>query len=91
VRGKFFERDGLLAQRHKDVFGRITLERVVEPDDLLLDEFGEHVGGEDLGERAETENRIGGGGNGGVGSGFAVALKEGAVVADNDYDHSDRA
>ena len=66
----------------------VALERVVEPHGLVGDEFGEDVGGEDLGERAEPQQRILGGDLMGVGRGLAVSADEDLIVANDDENHT---
>lgn len=89
--GQLFESDGLAAAWNEGVIGRIPLERIVEFDYLLLYQLCEQVGGEDLGERAETNDGVGGWGDAGVGCGFAIAVNEDLVIADDNDDHADGA
>jgi hypothetical protein len=82
------ERDGTDAFGHNSARRSIALERIVEPQGLVRDEFSENVGGKDLCERAEPQQRILGGKLMGVGRGFAVSVEEHLIVANDDENHT---
>ena len=82
------ERDGTDAFGHNSARRSIALERIVEPQGLVRDEFSENVGGKDLCERAEPQQRILGGKLMGVGCGFAVSMEEHLIVANDDENHT---
>jgi hypothetical protein len=91
VGGEVFERDGLVVCGDEGVLWRVTLERVVELDYLLLDQLCEQVSGEDFGERTEANDGIGCWDDVRIGGDFAIAVEEDLIIADYDYDHADRA
>src|SRR5437764_14250583 len=66
------ERDGTDAFGYNSAGRSIALERIVEPEGLVRDEFSENVGGKDVCERAEPQQRMLGGKLMGVGRGLAV-------------------
>jgi hypothetical protein len=82
------ERDGTDAFGHNSASRSIALERIVEPQGLVRDEFGENVGSKDLCERAEPKQRILGGKLMGVGRGFAVSVEEDLIVPNDDENHT---
>ena len=82
------ERDGTDAFGHNSARRGIALERIVEPHSLVRDEFGENVGGKNLCQRAEPQQRILCGRLMGVGRGFAVSTEEDLIVANNDENHT---
>ncbi|MCU1248272.1 MAG: hypothetical protein JWQ49_1301 [Edaphobacter sp.] len=82
------ERDGADAFGHNNARRGIALKRIVEPQSLVRSEFSEDVGGEDLCERAEPQQRILSGKLMGVGSGFAVSAEENMIVANDDENHT---
>jgi hypothetical protein len=77
-----------------DVFGHnsarrsIALEWIVEPQGFVRDGFSENVGGKDLCERAEPQQRIRGGKLMGVGRGFAVSVEKDLIVANDVENHT---
>ena len=82
------EGDGADAFGYEGVGGGVALERIVEFHGFVGDELGEDVGGEDLGERAEAQQRILSGELMGAGRGFAVSVKEDLIVANDDENHA---
>ena len=82
------ERDGADALGNMGARRGVALERIVEPHGLVRDEFGENVGGKDLCERAEPQQRILRGKLMGVGRGFAVSAEEHLIVANDDENHT---
>ena len=82
------ERHGTDAFGHNSARRGIALERIVESHGLVRDEFGENVGGKNLCERAEPQQRILGGKLIGVGRGLAVSAEEDMIVANDDENHT---
>src|SRR5271156_1246573 len=82
------ERYGTDTFGYKGALRGIALERIVEAHGFVRDEFGEDVGGKDLGERTEPHERILGGDLMRVGRGFAVSADEHAIVANDDENHT---
>jgi hypothetical protein len=82
------ERDGTDAFGHNSARRGIALERIVEPHGLVRDEFGENVGGKNLCQRAEPQQRIPGGKLMGVGRGLAVSAEEDFIVANDNENHT---
>jgi len=82
------ERHGTDAFGHNSARRGIALERIVESHGLVRDEFGENVGGKNLCERAEPQQRILGGKLMGVGRGLAVSAEEDMIVANDDENHT---
>jgi len=66
----------------------VALEGIIELHGLVGDEFGEDVGGEDLGEGAEAKERILIGELVRAGGGFAVSVHEDLAAADDDENHA---
>ena len=82
------EGDGLDALGNDGVRRGEALQRIVESHGLVGDEFGEDVGGEDLGERAEAQQGVLGGKLMRVGCGLAVSAEEDLIVANDDQNHA---
>jgi len=82
------ERDGTDTFGHNSARRGIELERIVEPNGLVRDEFDENVGGKDLCERAEPQQRILGRKLMGVGRSFAVSLEVDLIVPNDDENHT---
>jgi hypothetical protein len=82
------ERDGTDAFGQNSARRSIALERIVESHALVRDEFGENVGGKNLCERAEPQQRILGRKLMGVGRGLAVSAEEDMIVANDDENHT---
>ena len=87
MRRKISERDGRDAFGHKRVGWSKALERIVKPHGLVRDELGEYVGGKDLCERAEPQQRLLGGKLMGVGRGLAVSAEKHLIAANDDQNH----
>ena len=85
------ERDGLAAFGYNRAGWSEAPERVVEAHGLVRDEFGEDVGGKDLCERAEPQQRVLGGKPMGTGRSFAISAKKNPIVANDDENHTGRA
>ena len=82
------ECDGADPLGHDPALGCVELEGIVEPHGFVGDEFGEDVGGEDLGEGAEAKERILIGELVRAGGGFAVSVHEDLAVANYDENHA---
>ena len=85
------EGDELAAFRYNRAGWSEALERVVEAHGLVRDEFGEDVGGKDLCERAEPQQRVLSGKLMGTGRSLAISAKKNLIVANDDQNHTGRA
>ena len=85
---KICERDRQDAFGHNNPWWSKVLERIVEPHGLIGDKFGENVGGEDLGKRAESQHRVRGRKLMRPGRRLAVSAKKDLIVANDDENHA---
>jgi hypothetical protein len=69
----------------------VELQRRVQAHGVVGGQLDQEVGGEDLRERAEAQQRCPVRDDAAAGSGLTVAVKEDLVVADDDEDHAGRA
>ena len=81
------EGDGTDAFGHNSARRSIARERIVEPQGLVRHEFSENVGGKDLCERAEPQQRLLGGKLMGVGRGLPVSAEKHLIAANDDQNH----
>ena len=88
VCGKSAECDGIVSFGHNCVEWSELLERIIEPYGLVGNKFRQDVGGEDLCERAEPQERVLGRRLVGVGRGLAVPAEKDLIVANDDQNHT---
>ena len=89
MRSKVGESDGAaVAERDVAVIGGEGLQWSIETDQFRLHQLDEEVGGKDFAQRAEPEERVGGGSLMGIRVGFAEGCDGCLLVAD---DHEDEA
>src|ERR1700738_1988959 len=82
------ERDGPGACGYQHAGWSEALERIVEPYCLVRDKLGVEVGGKDLFEREEPQQRVLRGKMMGMGGGFAVAAEKHLIAANDDENHT---
>src|SRR5580698_1366329 len=88
---KIGECNRLNAFRNDGVRRSITLQRIIEADGVVCNEFRENVAGKDLCKRTEPQHRVLRGCLMRAGCGFAVSTEEDLAIADDHKNHTGRA